>query len=199
MGLLINQGKQDTSNDILAPVVEDNAQLVIHSLGLVKGKPGMLEVCLRVLAGPNKNRLIFDRVSYDAKDKMSYKYRQLRAAAGVPYASSEPEQIDIEALLLNRPLVADLGIREYEKDGQTRKAQNIKYHRDGEDVGTTVALNDENELNVLEEKPEEPKKTPQKASKHSEKEKPEQPVKEKAEPVEQPVAEAIEEDADEWE
>ena len=193
MGLLINQGKQDTSGDILAPIVEQNAQLVVHSLAIPKGKAGILEVCFRILTGPNKNRLVFDRVTYDAKDKMSYKYRQLRAACGVPYSSDEPEQIDIEDLLLNRPLVADLGIREYDKDGQTRKAQSIKYHRDGE---TESAQPSVDELPVIAE----PVKKPNnhaKAKPIPEKPAAKEPVIE-AEAVEE-VAEAVEDLAYGWE
>lgn len=131
MALIIPQGKQDTTQDNkFNPIVATNVVLEITELKLATTQTNTLEVTLRVLEGPHKNRFIFDRVQYcktDAYDG-TWKYRQLRACAGVPYQDNEPTSIDIEALLLHKAVKADLGIRKGKnKDGEDTEYQDVKY------------------------------------------------------------------------
>lgn len=129
MSLIISQGKQDTTQDNkFNPIVAQDVMLQITELKLAKNQPNTLEVTLRVLDGQFKNRFIFDRVTFDSTSPMSWKYRQLRKCAGVPYQDNEPLSIDIEALLLNKAVKADLGIRKGKnQDGEEQDYQNIKY------------------------------------------------------------------------
>ena len=129
MALLINQGKQDlTQDNKFNPIVAQNVLLEITELKLAKTQANTLEVTLRILEGQYKNRFVFDRVTFDANSTMSWKYRQLRKCAGVPYKEDESASIDIEALLLHKAVKADLGIRKGKnKDGEEQEYQDIKY------------------------------------------------------------------------
>lgn len=129
MSLIIPQGKQDTTQDNkFNPITAQDVMLEITELKLAKTQQNTLEVTLRVLDGQHKNRFIFDRVTFDANSPMSWKYRQLRKCAGVPYQDNEPTSIDIEALLLHKAVKADLGIRKGKnKDGEDTDYQDIKY------------------------------------------------------------------------
>lgn len=129
MPLIIPQGKQDTTQDNkFNPIVAQDVMLEITDLKLAKSQANTLEVTLRILDGQHKNRFIFDRVTFDANSSMSWKYRQLRKCAGVPYQDNEPTSIDIEALLLHKAVKADLGIRKGKnKDGEETDYQDIKY------------------------------------------------------------------------
>lgn len=129
MSLIIPQGKQDTTQDNkFNPIIAQDVLLEITELKLAKSQPNTLEVTLRILDGQYKNRFIFDRVTFDANSPMSWKYRQLRKCAGVPYKDNEPTSIDIEALLLHKAVKADLGIRKGKnKDGEETDYQDIKY------------------------------------------------------------------------
>lgn len=129
MALLINQGKQDTTQDNkFNPIVAQNVMLEITELKLAKTQANTLEVTLRVLDGPYKNRFVFDRVTFDATSPMAWKYRQLRKCAGVAYQDGEPANIDIEELLLHKAVRADLGIRKGKnKDGVEQDYQDVKY------------------------------------------------------------------------
>lgn len=129
MSLLIPQGKQDTTQDNkFNPITANDVMLEITELKLAKTQQNTLEVTLRVLDGQYRNRFIFDRVTFDANSPMSWKYRQLRKCAGVPYQDNEPTTIDIEALLLHKAVKADLGIRKGKnKDGEETDYQDIKY------------------------------------------------------------------------
>ena len=129
MPLIIPQGKQDTTQDNkFNPIIANDVMLEITDLKLAKTQANTLEVTLRILEGQHKNRFIFDRVTFDANSPMSWKYRQLRKCAGVPYQDNEPTSIDIEALLLHKAVKADLGIRKGKnKDGEETEYQDIKY------------------------------------------------------------------------
>lgn len=129
MALFVNQGKQDTTQDNkFNPIVAQDVLLEITELKLAKTQDNTLEVTLRVLEGQYKNRFVFDRVTFDANSPMSWKYRQLRKCAGVPYQDNEPASIDIEALLLHKAVKADLGIRKGKnKDGVEQDYQDVKY------------------------------------------------------------------------
>ena len=107
MPLIIPQGKQDTTQDNkFNPIVAQDVLLEITELKLAKSQANTLEVTLRILDGQYKNRFIFDRVTFDANSSMSWKYRQLRKCAGVPYQDNEPTSIDIEALLLHKAILS---------------------------------------------------------------------------------------------
>lgn len=133
MGLLINQGVQDTTQDNkFNPIVAKDVLLQITAIKLAPGVENTLEVTLKVLEGEHRNRLVFDRIQYAKTSAfdMTWKYRALRACAGVPYKDGEPATIDIEKLLLNKAVKADLGIRKGKnKDGDDTDYQNIIYHK----------------------------------------------------------------------
>lgn len=133
MGLLINQGVQDTSQDNkFNPIVAKDVLLQITAIKLAAGLENTLEITLKVLDGEHKNRLVFDRIQYakTAAYDMTWKYRALRACAGVPYVEGEAATIDIEKLLLNKAVKADLGIRKApNKKGEEQEYQDIKYHK----------------------------------------------------------------------
>ena len=106
--------------------------LQITAIKLAPGLDNTLEVTLKILEGEYKNRPVFDRVQFakTATYDMTWKYRALRACAGVPYKEGEPATIDIEKLLLNKAVKADLGIRKGKnKDGEEQDYQDIKYHK----------------------------------------------------------------------
>lgn len=129
MALIITQGKQDTTQDNkFNPITAQDVLLEITEIKLAKTQVNTLEVTLRILEGTYKNRFVFDRVTFDPTSQMSWKYRQLRKVAGVPYQENEPASIDIEALLLHKAVKADLGVRKGKnKDGEEQEYQDIKY------------------------------------------------------------------------
>lgn len=123
MSLLINQGKQDASNDNNFEPIEDKDVIIsIEKIELNKFLPGNLSVTLRLMSGKYAKRKIVDLVPYEASNQFSWKYRALRKCAGCPYDENEPAQIDIELLLKDKVLMADFGINhsdEKNKDYQT--------------------------------------------------------------------------------
>ena len=129
MSLIINQGKQDTTQDNkFNPIVEKNVLAQITEIKLAKTQTNTLEVTMRLLNGANKGRFVFDRVNYDPTSELSWKYRALRKAAGCPYNENESAQIDIEKILLNKGVTVDLGIRKGKnRDGVEQDYQNITY------------------------------------------------------------------------
>ena len=129
MSLIINQGKQDTTQDNkFNPITEKNVLAQITEIKLATSQTNTLEVTMRLLNGANKGRFVFDRVSYDPTSDFSWKYRAIRKAAGCPYNENESAQIDIEKLLLNKAVTVDLGVRKGKnKDGVEQEYQNITY------------------------------------------------------------------------
>lgn len=129
MSLIINQGKQDTTQDNkFNPITEKNVLAQITEIKLASSQTNTLEVTMRLLNGANKGRFIFDRISYDPTSDFSWKYRAIRKAAGCPYNENESAQIDIEKLLLNKAVTVDLGVRKGKnKDGVEQEYQNITY------------------------------------------------------------------------
>ena len=131
MSLIIRQGKQDTSKDgIFEPIVEKDVIMAIVGLKLCDPAkfPDTLEVEFKIIASENNlGRKVWDRVNFSPTSDFSWKYRSLRKAAGCPYSEDESEAVDIEGLLLNRAVGADLGVREGTKDGVTKKYQSITY------------------------------------------------------------------------
>ena len=129
MSLIINQGKQDTTQDNkFNPITEKNVLAQITEIKLATSQTNTLEITMRLLNGANKGRFVFDRVSYDPSSDFSWKYRAVRKAAGCPYNENESAQIDIEKLLLNKAVTVDLGVRKGKnKDGVEQEYQNITY------------------------------------------------------------------------
>jgi hypothetical protein len=126
MSLIINQGKQDTSGDTNFEVmVSANEKAQITKMEMDKDWENTLNITFKVISeGKYKGRLFWDRVSFDPKGQFSWKYRNLRKAAGVPYSESESPKIDIEALLLNKAVTVELMVR---KGNDGNDYQGVKY------------------------------------------------------------------------
>lgn len=146
MSLLINQGIQDTSQDgKFSIIVAKNVTAQITKLELSIKKPGTLIVTMKIFEGAYKGRQIIDYVSFLPTDSFSWKYRALRAAAGVPYNKGEPTNIDIERLLLNKAITVDLGSRKDKNDDEwqsitykTKKTDELTPAPTPLNVGTTI-------------------------------------------------------------
>lgn len=136
MGLIINQGKQDTSKDNQFEVILSKDELAqIVKLEMDADWDNTLKVTLKII-GENskyKNRLLWDRVSFAGE--FAWKYRSLRKAAGVPYVESESTNVDIEALLLNKAVSVELTAR---KGNDGNDYQSIKY-KNAKATANTVA------------------------------------------------------------
>ncbi len=130
MPLIINQGKQDVSKDQVKYdiIVAQDVLVQITSLKLVDNVDNTLTIKMQVLEGPFKNRFVDDRVSFDPANTLSWRYRAVRKAVGVPYKESEPLSIDIEQIFLNKALRVDLNIRKgKDKAGNPKDYQAINY------------------------------------------------------------------------
>lgn len=130
MPLIINQGKQDTSNDAksYAPVVQRNALVQIVEIKLDQNLSNTLVLNMQVLDGENKNRYVVDRITFDPTSKLSWKYRNVRRAVGFPYNENESANIDIERILLNKAMRVDLGTKDgIDKTGNPKTYQTINY------------------------------------------------------------------------
>lgn len=129
MALIINQGKQDTTQDNrFEPIVEKGVLAQIMEIKLSSTQTNTLEITMRLLNGQHKGRFVFDRINYDPTSQFSWKYRAVRKAAGCPYNENESAQIDIEKLLLNKAVTLDLGIRKGKNSaGEEQEYQNITY------------------------------------------------------------------------
>ena len=111
MSLIINQGKQDTSGDTNFEVmISSNEIAQISKLELDKEWENTLNITFKVIS--------------EGKFKFSWKYRNLRKAAGVPYTDGESPKIDIEALLLNKAVTVELMVR---KGNDGNDYQGVKY------------------------------------------------------------------------
>ena len=125
MGLIINQGKQDTSKDNQFELILSKDELAqIIKLEIDPDWENTIKVTLKIIGEDSKykNRLLWDRVSFSGE--FSWKYRNLRKAAGVPYTESESPNVDIEALLLNKAVRVELTAR---KGNDGNDYQSIKY------------------------------------------------------------------------
>ena len=125
MGLIINQGKQDTSKDNQFEVILSKNELAqIVKIEIDEEWDNTLKVTLKVIGEDSKykNRLLWDRVSFSGE--FAWKYRSLRKAAGVPYSENESTNVDIEALLLNKAVNVELTAR---KGNDGNDYQSIKY------------------------------------------------------------------------
>ena len=126
MSLFINQGKQDTSNDRTYEVmVSSNEVAQIIKMEMDKNWPDTLNITFKIISEVKyKGRQFWDRISFDPKGQFSWKYRNLRKSAGVPYSESENAKIDIEALLLNKAVTVELLVR---KGNDGNDYQSVKY------------------------------------------------------------------------
>ena len=129
MSLIINQGKQDTSGDNNFEVMISAHEIAqISKIELDKEWENTLNITFKVISEGNfKGRLFWDRVSFDPTGKFSWKYRNLRKAAGCPYAETEGPKVDIEALLLNKAVNVELMVR---KGNDGNDYQGVKYKVD---------------------------------------------------------------------
>ena len=135
MGLIINQGKQDTSKDNQFEIILSKDELAqIIKLEMDPDWENTIKVTLKIIGEDSKykNRLLWDRVSFSGE--FSWKYRNLRKAAGVPYTETEAPNVDIEALLLNKAVRVELTAR---KGNDGNDYQSIKYK--AESTSKTVA------------------------------------------------------------
>jgi hypothetical protein len=141
MGLLINQGIQDTTQDNkFKPIVAKDVMLEVTEIKLAEGWANTLEIRFRILNGQYKNKPVYDRVQYCKTPEYdgTWKYRSLRECAGVPYKEGEPTSIDIEKLLLHKAVRADLSIRKGKnKNGEEEDYQNVKYKTNDNKVTPT--------------------------------------------------------------
>jgi hypothetical protein len=126
MSLIINQGKQDTSKDMTFEVmVSPNEIAQITAIELDKEWEKTIKVTFKIIGESKyKGRLFWDRISFDPANQFSWKYRNVRRAAGVPYVEGESPQIDIEALLLNKAVTVELAVR---KGNDGNDYQGVKY------------------------------------------------------------------------
>jgi hypothetical protein len=125
MPLQIRQGVQPTF-DIL---IDENVVMKIIKLELNPKNQGSIIVSFQIMTGKYKGEILKDYVDYDPTSKLAWRYQNLRKAAGVPYTKDEPESIDIERLLLNQAVSANLSRREYKDKttGVDKAAQQIDY------------------------------------------------------------------------
>ena len=128
MALVINQGKHDTTQDSrFEPIVENNVLMQVKKITLSDRLPNSLDISFQILNGKHKNRFIFDTVTFDPDSLWAWKYRALRKSAGVPYNKGESTKIDIETLLMNKAVTADLSVRKSNKPDDDREFQNVTY------------------------------------------------------------------------
>lgn len=157
MSLIINQGKQDTSGDTNFEVmISANEVAQITKMEMDKDWENTLNITFKVISeGKFKGRLFWDRVSFDPKGQFSWKYRNLRKAAGVPYSESESPKIDIEALLLNKAVTVELMVRKgndgNDYQGVKYKVSNVK--TEDKPVATPVQVTEDVVEDVVDDNP----------------------------------------------
>lgn len=128
MGVIINQGTHDTTQDSkFEPITEKNVLMQVKKITLSERLKNSIDITFQILNGKHKNRFIFDTVTFDPDSIWAWKYRALRKSAGVPYNKGESQKIDIEALLLNKAVTVDLSVRKSTKADDDREFQNVTY------------------------------------------------------------------------
>jgi hypothetical protein len=80
---------------------------------------------MQVMDGEFKNRYVDDKVTFDPQSPLSWKYRNVRKAVGVPYTENESANVDIETILLNKAIRVDLGV----KDGMDKKTNTPRQYQ----------------------------------------------------------------------
>ena len=126
MSLIINQGNQPLDEDRTYEVmISPNEIAQITKIEMDKNWDNTLNITFKVISEGNfKGRLFWDRVSFDPKSEYSWKYRNLRKSAGVPYTQEESDKIDIEGILLNKAVTVELTSR---KGNDGNEYQSVKY------------------------------------------------------------------------
>jgi hypothetical protein len=120
MPIKIYQGVQDISqDDKFKVIVAKDVLMEITEIELADEtkQPNTIKLTFRIIDGAHKGRFVWDSVSFDPSSQFSWKYRSLRAAAGVPYDPEESPEIDIEELLLHQVVLVNLGSRDGSKGG----------------------------------------------------------------------------------
>ena len=117
MSLIINQGKHNPSATAFEPIVAKNVVAEIDNVELSTKVDDAINLTMRILAGPYKNKFIFDSVPFKASHAFSWKYITMRKSAGVPYTEDEPAEIDIQELLEGQAVTLNLGIRKDKSTG----------------------------------------------------------------------------------
>ncbi len=143
MPLIINQGKQDLSKDSnkFEIITEKNALVVISEVKLADNIPNTLSISMQILEGAHKNRYVNDKITFDPNSPLSWKYRSVRRAVGVPYQENESTNIDAEAIFLNKALRVDLSPRDgKDKEGNPKQYQAINYKPAQITVSTDKAI-----------------------------------------------------------
>ncbi len=129
MGLIINQGIQDTSQDgKFDPIVSEKEMLECVKVEAHDRFDDAITLTWKII-GENsmyKGKLCWDDVTYGAESEHSWRYRQLRERVGVPYVKGEPADIDIEQILLGKIVMAELSKRP-DKTDPTKFYQKTKY------------------------------------------------------------------------
>lgn len=130
MGFMINQGKQDVSQDKDFEIIISEREVGrIRKISEHKFFDDAMNVEIEIISeGPYKGRVVFDGVTYDPSSEHSWKYRQLRKFAGVPYSENESPNIDIEALLVGKVIAMELTQRE-DKNEPGTFYQQVKYKK----------------------------------------------------------------------
>lgn len=119
-GLIIKQGKQDTSDDgKFAVIIKKGVFAKISKLSMHDSWDDTLVVEMDILDEDLKGRKVFDNVSFTGE--YSWKYRALRRAVGVPYSEDEGVSIDIEKLLLNKKVKLNLSERKADDGNEYQK------------------------------------------------------------------------------
>lgn len=143
MPLIINQGKQDVSKDLVKydPITAKNVLVSVISIKLADNIPNTIYLKMQVMEGEFKKRIIDDKVSFDPTSPLSWRYRAARKAVGVPYSETEPMNIDIEAVFLNKALRVDLAPRVgKDKEGNEKTFQSVNYKPLQMTVATSNAI-----------------------------------------------------------
>lgn len=90
------------------PIVANNVKAIIDNISLIDENNGILGITLKITDERYAGRVIMDKVSYIDGHRINWKYFSIRESAGVPYNASEPRNIDIEELLLNKEVTMNL-------------------------------------------------------------------------------------------
>lgn len=126
MALFINQGIQpETDNIILEKAKLTITRLALEDTKFVKeGQKPKLVVTLKILTpGVYQGRVLTTKVDIDPNSSFSRNYRALRSSAKKPYVKGEPAQIDIEKILLNKVVWANLS----EQENNGNKYQRVNF------------------------------------------------------------------------
>lgn len=110
------------------PIVAKNVKAIIDNISLIDEYNGILGITLKITDERYTGRVIMDKVSYIDGNSLNWKYFNIRESAGVPYNASEPRNIDIEELLLNKTVTMNLSTFDgMSRNGARFTGQKINY------------------------------------------------------------------------